>query len=189
MPLLTCQRHQFGAGEATTEVDLRLHHGVIFRPMGETVVTGSGWTVCTSINLTKLLETYTLLKGHLGTIEDTLDRLEVAGAQGSRSRGTIGANNAALENVSETIQGTWRKLTATLESELEKYKEAMSELYLATGTLNQTRTGRGLINIVSDAGKYLFGFSTEKEVKQLKEKIDVLAAQSGNLTHMADQQF
>ena len=65
----------------------------------------------------------------------------------------------------------------------------MSEISLDTGTLNQTRAGRELINIVSDAGKYLFGFSTEKEVKQLKEKIGVLAAQSGNFCHMGDQQF
>ena len=50
---------------------------------------------------------------------------------------------------------------------------------------NDFRTGREMTNLVSDAGKYLFGFSTEKYVNDISAKIAAIVGQQGNLTAYA----
>ena len=175
-----------GEGATPTAVDLRLHHGVIFRPIGEAVITGSDWTACTSIDLGTYKRTFLLLKGHLTTIETALDQLERVAVQKSRSDESGDATRSQLFT---SIGETWQKLTVSIAAELSNYNDSLTEFFISAGTLENDRARRGLINIVSDAGKFLFGFSTEKEVTQLKEKINVLSSQTGQLTHMADQQI
>ena len=52
------------------------------------------------------------------------------------------------------------------------------------------RLGRlGDSNVVSNVGKYLFGFSTEKDVRKLSSRIQALEGQAENLTHLSNNQF
>ena len=118
-----------------------------------------------------------------------MNLLESTVAQQSRSRSGDSNEWNVLQAVSDALQGNWRKLAYTLSDELEQYSTMLTDIYTSVGALAAARHSRGLINIVSDAGKYLFGFSTEKDVSALSKKINVLASQAGTFKHIADQQF
>ena len=82
----------------------------------------------------------------------------------------------------------WNKLFIAFKQDLGSYNKSL-EMVKRTIIQNEDTVPRGLFNVVSNVGKYLFGFSTEKDIKTLKSKISSLAAQGENHTHLADQQF
>ena len=54
---------------------------------------------------------------------------------------------------------------------------------------NDARKRHGLVNVVSDVGKYLFGFSTERHIESQSAQIASLANQTENISHRVDQQL
>ena len=147
-------------------------------------MTGSGGRFAPQSILQSVFGAYNSVNGHLGTIEAALNRLEVALAMKSRSQDTDANGNSNLQKVTRSVQDTWETLTVSLKGELEQYHDTLTETSVSTGTLEGARSHRGLINIVSDAGKCLFVFSIVKEVKQLKKNINALVAKYDNFTHL-----
>ena len=181
------------AGEVASEpeVELQLHHGVYFRPLGEVIVTGSDWTVCTSISLAKYEEAHTSLLSQISQVEERMVAIESMSARklASVSRAEPLYDNLSYKiKVMTTIRILWNKYTAFLKQDLVNY---MQDLRTIKRTAGQTRgrDGRGLLNVVSNVGKYLFGFSTQQDVQKVAEKINSLAGQGEDLTHIVDQQF
>ena len=160
------------------QVELQLHHGVYFRPSGEVAVTGSDWTVCTSIHLASYEEAHTSLTSQISQMEEGLRELE-----GSASRGDTGK-----QKLTTSLRSVWNKLLLTLKQDLQNYNSDIEAVKRAT-VQDDARTARGLINVVSDVGKYLFGFSTEKDVSDISAKIEQLASQQQNIVHVNNQQF
>ena len=163
---------------ATPQVELQLHHGVYFQPLGEVIVTGSDWTVCTTISLVTYEEAHTSLVSQLEQVQAHMTNVE-------QELGTSDTNKA---NLFTSLRTMWDKLLLTFKQDLKKYDETI-QMVKRTLLQNERRNSRGLVNVVSNVGKYLFGFSTENDVNQLKSRISDLAAQGENLTHIADQQF
>ena len=67
-----------GPTPSTNQVDLQLHHGVYFRPLGEVIITGSDWTVCTSFNLVTYEETHASISRQLEEVERNVQAVESA---------------------------------------------------------------------------------------------------------------
>lgn len=171
-----------GADVATEAVppdlELQLHHGVYFRPMGEVIVTGSDWTVCTSI----ILESYE--EAHTSLISQ-IDRME---AQVGSLGDSFGSTITPKSKMFLQLQNKWDKLAGALRHDLANYLETLT-IVKRTVVQNESRQSRGLINVVSNVGKYLFGFSTDSDVQNMAKRIDELASQGNNLVHQSDQQF
>ena len=153
-------------------VELHFHHGVYFRPLSEVIVTGSEWTLCTTISLVTYEEAHTSLKTQIDQVEGQLANLQ---------RGSSNPYNTVLRSI-------WEKLMSAFEKDLANYQ---NDLGIVKSILvqSQSRRKRGLINVVSDVGKFLFGFSTEKDTKSLSSRINELAGREENLTHIATEQF
>ena len=161
----------------TPQVELQLHHGVYFQPLGEVIVTGSDWTVCTTISLSTYEEAHASLLGQIEQVDWRLDEAK---------RKT--AASVAKTGLLESFRAMWDTLSEAFKQDLANYQ---NDIQIVKRTAMQTdkRNSRGLINVVSNVGKYLFGFSTEKDVSALATKINQLASRESNLSHLADQQF
>ena len=166
-----------GQTPATPQVELQLHHGVYFQPLGEVIVTGSDWTVCTTISLVTYEETHRSLLSQIEQVEEQLTDIE-----------SKVAGNSSKSPLFVHLQTMWAKLFSAFKQDLDSYLASLV-MVKRTAIHNETRSSRGLINVVSNVGKYLFGFSTENDINALKSKISNLAAQGQNLTHLAGQQF
>ena len=164
-----------GPTPSTNQVDLQLHHGVYFRPLGEVIITGSDWTVCTSFNLVTYEETHASISRQLEEVERNVQAVESA----------IDDSKAVFLN---SVFAMWNNLTLMLKQDLSSYRGDIDTINRAL-VQNDARQSRGLINVVSNVGKYLFGFSTQKDVQLVAAKIKELAGQGQNLTHIVDQQF
>ena len=58
-----------GPTPSENQVDLQLHHWVYFRPLGEVIITGPDWTVCTSFNLVTYEEAHASISRQLEKVE------------------------------------------------------------------------------------------------------------------------
>ena len=67
-----------GTKPSANQVDLQLHHGVYFRPLGEVIITGSDWTVCTSFNLVTYEEAHASISRQLEEVEQNVHAVESA---------------------------------------------------------------------------------------------------------------
>ena len=67
-----------GPTPSANQVDLQLHHGVYFRPLGEVIITGSDWTVCTSFNLVTYEESHASISRQLEEVEQNVHAVESA---------------------------------------------------------------------------------------------------------------
>ena len=166
-----------GQPPATPQVELQLHHGVYFQPLGEVIVTGSDWKVCTTISLVTYEETHRNLLSRIEHVEEQMTDVESKVA-GSNSKIPLFVHFRAM----------WAKLSSAFKQDLNSYIASL-EMVKRTAIHNETGSSRGLINVVSNVGNYLFGISTENDITAIKSKISSLAAQEQNLTHIADQQF
>ena len=67
-----------GPTPSANQVDLQLHHGVYFRPLGKVIITGSDWTVCTSFNLVTYEEAHASISRQLEEVEQNVHAVESA---------------------------------------------------------------------------------------------------------------
>ena len=161
------------------DVELQLHHGVYFRPLGEVMVTGSDWTVCTSINLQTYEDIHSSLVGQISQVDEHMRELE--------SSNNYSDISSAVKLIT-SLGSMWKKLTTLLRQDLDEYLRNI-DILKRVAIENETRPTRGLVNVVSNVGKYLFGFSTERDVRELASKIQTLESQAENLTHLSTNQF
>ena len=161
------------------DVELQLHHGVYFRPLGEVIVTGSDWTVCTSISLQTYEDIHSSLVGQISQIDERMRELESSSNY---------SNISSAVKLITSLGSMWKKLTTLLRQDLDEYLQRINTLK-HTAIQNEARPARGLVNVVSNVGKYLFGFSTEKDVRELSSRIQALESQAENLTHLSTNQF
>ena len=159
----------------TPGVELQLHHGVYFKPLGEVIVTGSEWTICTTIDLGTYEAAHTSLQQQLSEVEEHM-------------RNIPGEVSSIKVEMLHALRSMWDKLSGAFRQDLANYQRDI-EVIKRVAIQNDARQSRGLINVVSNVGKYLFGFSTEKDTNKLSERINQLAAQGGRLTHLVDQQL
>ena len=99
-----------GSTPSATQVDLQLHHGVYFRPLGEVIVTGSDWTVCTSFNLVTYEEAHASISRQLDEVEQNVHAVERA----------VDENTAAFLN---SVFNMWNNLTLVLKQDLAVISE------------------------------------------------------------------
>lgn len=172
-------------------MELQLHQGVYFRPLGEVIVTGSDWTICTSISLVTYHAAYTNITGQVDQVVDRINDIEQATTEAME---TAGPRSQTADHLSKKLllvnqlRRMWETLIGDLKRDLSRYQADLSTIKQAMGG-TQGISSRGLIDIVSDAGKFLFGFSTEKDTKRLSDRVDELANRDRNLTHLIEHQF
>ena len=177
---------------SSTGANLPLHHGVYFRPLGETIVTGSDWTACTTVNLSKFETVHTELQTQMKTAEGQLTQTKEtlqAFSQLSTTNAVQQSNTKGQLRAVKVVQTSWSKLTKVVQQNLQQYQDTLADIKNAMSITVTPRTERGLIDVIGQAGKSLFGFSTEQDIADVNAKIDQLSANTDNLTHIADQQF
>ena len=177
-----------------TGLPLPLHHGVYFKHLGETIISGSDWTVCTTLDLSKYenihiqLSTQTTeVEGHLRQSRATLHDLRRSVGED----GVLKSSYAAKIKLHDVLLSSWTKLYTAVDSNLQLHQRTIRNIKSSVISVDadQSRDRRGLIDVVGKAGKALFGFSTEQDLADLKEKITRLSGGQNNLTHLTDQQF
>ena len=161
----------------TPPAELQLHHGVYFQPLGEVIVTGSDWTVCTTISLVTYEEVLTNLVSQIEQVEVQLNDTE-----------REVRDDATKNDILSSLRKMWNNLSNAFRQDLATYQQEI-QMAKQTAIQSESRGSRGLVNVVSNVGKYLFGFSTEKDIKTLSNRINDLAVRDENLTHLVDQQF
>ena len=169
---------------------LPLHHGVYFKPLGETVVTGSDWTVCTTINLSKFENVHVQLQNQITEVEKQLTQAKETLQELSRlSDGEASTSYESRIELFNKILSSLDKLAKVVQRNLLQYHTTIRTIDDSLKPPAGSRNRRGLIDVVSRAGKALFGFSTEQDVDTINERIAQLSDSSENITHALDQQF
>ena len=72
-----------------------------------------------------------------------------------------------------SLSTMWKKLAMALTQDLSNYLSNIETVKRAV-IQSEDRTTRDLVNVVGNVGKYLFGFSTEKDVKEIAARIQTL---------------
>ena len=158
------------AGGEIPQVELQLHHGVYFQPLGEVIITGSDWTLCTTFSLVTYEDTHGVILGQIDRVDEHMQNIESQ------------LGDSAKRTILATVKKAWEKLAVAFRRDLDIYSQNLENIK-RTVIENDDRESRGLINVVSDVGKYLFGFSTEKDTQDLSKKVDRLASLNQYITH------
>ena len=109
-------------GGDQNQAKIQLHHGVPFQPLGEVMVTGSDWTICTTISWVTYEQAHSALLEQTSRAEE---HLQVVRSQ---------VESAKIPLI-DALTATWKKLSSALKQNLAAYQQNRKMIIRTVGRM------------------------------------------------------